>query len=161
MCKIITINGVSQNEKENIFINNNEELKEYKQVFYVRTKEEIEEKINEIVKKSDAADLKLLIFANKKYTGKCTEVVEYDSASGYPKMYKDFMKFTGLCEKYIYEGETIAVIIESVSDVEDMCDSFDQEVADRTKTNIRQSFDKMVSLQNFYITFRIETEKLY
>lgn len=158
--KIITINGVSQKGGFDEFVNE-EKTGAQKKVFYVRTKEEKEEKIKEIVEKIDTNCLKLLIFANKKYTEKCTEFVQYDIGEGYSKMYKNFMRFVGLCEKYIYDGEDIVVLLDDAIDIEDMCEAFDAEVNERVRANIKQILNRITALGNLLISFRIEASKDY
>lgn len=157
--KIISINGNKKNLEIDSVLEENG-LKDHKKVFMVCTKEEREEKINEIIKSAENHNLKLMIFANKKHTEKCAEFIEYQN-SDYSTMYKNFMKFVSLCEKYAFEGENMVIIIDDLTEIEDMCASFETDIADRMMSNIQQKINRFASLRNLFVSFRVETSKAY
>lgn len=162
MFKIITINGVAIDNKFKDFEVDNEKIEGGKRkVFYLRTKEEIDNNIEEIAIGCQERGLKLLIFAEKNHTVKCDELMIYNKSEGYPKMYKNFMKLVSLCEKYVFDSEDVVVILENAIDIEDMFDSFDDDVNARAQTNIKQLAKKFLALGNTYITYRIEKPVLY
>lgn len=153
--KIITINGNRRNDKFKDFVISETLLEAGKQkVFDVESLEEKETIINEIQNECKARDLKLVVFANKKGTDWCTECVEYNLDEDSSLTYKNFMKFMGECEKLIFKGEDIVVLIEDASVVDNILDSFDDDVNERAKTNVRNSFNKILALENLVIAFR-------
>ncbi|MBR7172735.1 MAG: hypothetical protein IKD36_02970 [Clostridia bacterium] len=162
MCKIITINGVSvKNKFEEFVINSSKISAGSRKVFYVSTKEEREEKIKKIEETCENTGLKLFIFANKKYTGKCTESFVYDEVLDYPKMYKKFISMFSEWERLALQGEDVVVLLENTEDVDDMLSSFDEGVNERTKNNVKSLIDRFVSLGNVFITFRLELKVKY
>ena len=98
--------------------------------------------------------MKLLVFANKKCTGWCTKCVEYSLEDESSVTYKNFMKFMSECEKLIFNGEDIVVLIDEASVIDEVLDSFDEDVNERAKTNVGKSFDKILALENLVIAFR-------
>lgn len=153
--KIITINGNRRNDKFKDFVISESLLEAGKQkVFDVESLAEKETIINEIQNECKTRDLKLVVFANKKCTDWCTNCVEYNLDEDSSLTYKNFMKFMSECEKLIFKGEDIVVLIEDASVVDNILDSFDDDVNERVKTNVRNSFNKILALENLVIAFR-------
>lgn len=161
MFKIITVNGVAVSNKFNDFAIEKETLSSgTKHYFYVRTKEEKEEKINKIESYCKEKNAKMLLFANKKHTDWCT-LVTYDKNEGFSKMYKNFMSIMSECEKLEFEGEDFVLVIESAEDIDSMIESFDDDVLARTKNNINSMVEKLLNLGNVFVSFRTEVSKNY
>ena len=153
--KIITINGNRKNNKFKDFVINDNIFEAGKQkTFDVSSDAERETLIKDIQKACEARDLKLVIFANKKCTDWCTKCVEYNLEEDTSVTYKNFMKFMGECEKLIFKGEDIVVLIDEASVVDDVLDSFDDDVNERAKSNVKETFDKILALENLVIAFR-------
>lgn len=162
MCKIITINGIGVKNKFTNFVVDDVSIDGgSRQVFYVSTKEEREEKINKISKLCEENDIDLLIFSNKKYTNKCTKTTIYNLELGYSKMYKQFMSMFSEWERLSTLGRDVVILIENTEDVDDMLNSFDEEVNIRTKSNIKGLIEKFVALGNAFVTFRMEVVVSY
>lgn len=159
MFKVITVNGVSLEDKFKEFEINDEKLVAGKnKVFYVRTKEEREEMIEKIAKKCNNLGIKLLVFAQKKHNVSCTDLIEYNKDDGYPLMYKNFMKMISECEKLVVSGEDIVILLEDAIDIEEMSDSFGADVNFRLQNNISSIFKKLLGLGNLIVSFRIQQE---
>ena len=64
------------------------------------------------------------------------------------------MKFMGECEKLIFKGEDIVVLIEDASVIDNVLESFDEDVYERAKTNVGDALDKILAIENLVIAFR-------
>ena len=160
--KIITINGNRRNNKFKDFAISGKVIEAGKQkVFDIESTEEKENIVEEIQKECETRDLKLIVFANKKCTGWCTECVEYNLEDNSSVTYKNFMRFMGECEKLIFKGEDVVVLIDDASVIDEVLDSFDDDVNERAKTNVSKSFDKILALENLVIAFRYAEVKAF
>ncbi len=153
--KIITVNGNRKNNKFKDFVIKSNTLEAGKQtVFDIETNEEKENIILNIQNECQERDLNLVIFANKKCTGWCTNCVEYNLEDDFSITYKNFMKFMGECEKHIFKGEDIVVLIDEMAVVNNVLDAFDEDVNKRAKTNVSEAVNKILALENLVIAFR-------
>ena len=153
--KIITINGNRINNKFKDFVVSGNVLEAGKQkVFDATTDEEKENIILSIQKECEIRDLKLIVFANKKCTNWCTKCIEYNLEDDFSITYKNFMKFMGECEKFVFSGEDIVVLIDEASVIDEILDSFDDDVNERAKINVDEAINKILALENLVIAFR-------
>ena len=64
------------------------------------------------------------------------------------------MKFMSECENLIFKGEDIVVLIDEASVINTVLESFDEDVNERAKTNVSESLNKILALENLVIAFR-------
>ncbi len=157
--KIITINGTRTTEAFKDFVVAHQLLEVGKRKnFDVSTEAEkanIEKQIHEICEKRN---LKLVVFSNKKCTNWCTECVEYNEADEPSIIYKNFVKFIGICEKLVYDKEDFVILIDNISLIDDVIESFDEDVCERAKASTKQKLNTFLSLENLLITFTMAKE---
>lgn len=160
--KIITVNGNRINDKFANFVINDHILEAGKHktfdVSSIAEKESIEKQIHKIC---EARALKLVVFSKKKCTNWCTECVEYDLNAEPSVIYKNFVKFIGICEKLVYNKEDIVIMIDDISLIDEVLDSFDEDVAERAKANTKEKIDTFLALENLLVTFTVQEEKVF
>lgn len=157
--KIITINGQTVNDL-NSTINKIGKAGQ-KQVFHLRTKEEIRKEINLLEDSCIASNVYLLVFSSSRYTGENTysEVIKPSEKS--TKIYKQFISFIDTCEKHVYENKNIIVAIDELDLVISVIDSFGEEFATRIKKHLQQKVEKLLELGNALNIYKLEVESDY
>jgi len=160
--KIVTINGISIGGKfGSLTISGRSVVKGDNQVFNLRTKEEIENSINEIVETVEGSNLKLLIFSNKKYLDNENLNATYSLDEENSKIYKKFMNLVKTCEKFCSESEDVVLVIENADDIQKMINSFESSVSERIKKHLKEMFSKFLNLENIVISYKIEEDFNY
>lgn len=160
--KIVTINGKKLDHNlKNLALDNEFIGEGTNQVFYYRTKEEIEENIKTLATFCEEQNIKVFVFATKKYTGKTTETVVYDNTESVNQVYKKIMMLFSLSEKAVYENEDVLVLIENFNDIENCLESFENDVLERSKSFIEQKVEKLTKLDNSCVIFRLEKQANY
>lgn len=154
--KIISINGKVVGGASR---SNNKNLGK-KQVFHLSTKEEVTKEIKKILKESDE-NLKYLIFSSEDYSGSNVEQIKTDKKQSFAKSYKQFMSFVNLCEKFVYEGESIVVITDEADFVEETLNSLDADVSTRTKKHLQSRINDLLALGNALLIYKLEKEAIY
>lgn len=131
-----------------------------KQVFHLSTKEEVRKEIKKILKNSDE-NLKYVVFSAEDYSSEKVEQIKTDKKLSSEKAYKQFMSFVNLCEKYVYEGESIVVITDEADFVEETLNSLDTDVSNRTKKHLQTRINDLLALGNALIIYKLEKEAIY
>ena len=139
--KIVSINGKVVNQKNTL---ENENLGK-QQVFHYSTKEEISKEILNFLKENK--DLKTIVLSREDYSSNCDTMVKIDETQDHCLNYKQFMSFVTLCEKFVFEGETFAIVTDESDFIEKTIESLDEEVSNRTKN---------ISLRKLKNLFRLE-----
>lgn len=152
--KIISINGkiINSNDTKN-------EILGKKQVFHFCTKEEINKDILKVLKENK--DLKTLVYSSENYDGLCDVFVKPESLEDSQKAFKNIMNFVNLCEKYIFEGETVVVLTDEPDHIESVINSLDEEVSNRTKKHLQTRINELLALGNALIVYKIDKEFIY
>lgn len=157
--KIISINGEKATDYESEI--NKVGKAGQKQVFHLRTKEEIEEEIKNLEKICESNGVELLVFSNKEYKGSHTQSVVIEEGERAAKIYKKFIGFVEACEKCIFENQNIVVAIDELDRVMESIESFDEESSSRIKKHLQQKVEKLLSLGNALNIYKLESEKQY
>lgn len=153
--KIISINGkIVNNQNES----KNENLGK-KQVFHFCTKEEIKKDILKVLKENK--ELKTIVYSSENYEKECDVFVKTETIEDSQKAFKHIMNFFNLCEKYIFEGETIVILTDELDYIEKVIDSLDEEVSNRTKKHLQSRINEILSLGNALIVYKLDTDFIY
>ena len=152
--KIISINGkiINSNDTKN-------EILGKKQVFHFCTKEEINKDILKVL--NENKDLKTLVYSSENYKDNCDVFVKTETSDDSQKAFKHIMNFVNLCEKYIFEGETIGVLTDELDYIESVVDSLDEEVSNRTKKHLQTRINELLALGNALIVYKLDTNFIY
>lgn len=150
--KIVSINGKIVNDTKNENLGKS-------QVFHFRTKDEIKNEILKVL--NENKDIKTIIYSRDDYKNNCENFVKTEVCEDKQKSFKHIMSFVNLCEKYIFEGETIIVVTDEADFVESVIDSLDEEVAERTKKHLLAKIEEFVALGNALIVYKQDTELIY
>ena len=153
--KIVSINGKVVDNKKDY---DSEILGKY-QVFHYSTKEEIKKEINKLLKNNKG--LKTIVYSRENYLKEATYYIEVDVNQNEQKAYKQFMSFVNLCEKCVFEGETIVVVTDEADFVEETLNSLDEDVSSRTKKHLQTRIDELLALGNALVVYKGETELIY
>ena len=103
----------------------------------------------------------MFVFGTKKYTGNTVETVVYNNNDGEDKVYKNFMLFLNLCEQAMLESQDFIVVIQNYADIVKFINSLEPDVMARAKELINYKVDKMLSLENVWISFKLQENKTY
>lgn len=153
--KIITINGVVKKDKFDNFKVKNYAIKAGKKTSIdVQDYEEIEKLKLQVQAECKTRELKLVQFLSSTTNEGCSEVILYNKADNASKTYKNFMKFMGVCEKLVYSGEDIVILIEDALVIDKLFEDFDEAVSERAQNNINSSLNKFLALGNAIVSFR-------
>lgn len=160
--KIVTINGKKLDRKLADLMLDDDLIGEgTSQDFYVRTKEEVEEKLKTLAKNCEQNNIKLIVFATKKYTYKTTESVVYDTNESVEQMYKKIMMLFSVSEKAVYEMHDFVIAVENFDDIENCLNSCEKDVSERSKAYIQKEISKINKLANSWVAFRLEKSSNY
>lgn len=157
--KILTINGEVVNDMASTIEKIEKSGK--KQVFHLRTKEEIRKEISKLQEICNNNGVKLVIFSENNYEGENTSVVTVDVTETYAKIYKQFISFMDECEKFMFENENIVVAIEEMDLIEEVVDSFEEDTSDRIKKYLQHKFEDILKLGNVINIYKLEHETIY
>lgn len=150
--KIVSINGkkISTNIKP-FLIKDEELIAGMRKVFYLRTKEDIEERISLIADECAAQNIKVIAFGlEKKVKGvKSFELTETDR----DKQFKQFMMFIEYCKKLVYENEDIVIIINELNYIEDLIGGLEEDVSKRVRSHLYSDFEDFITLGNILLAF--------
>ena len=153
--KIVSINGKVTNYAKNL----DNEILGKKQVFHFCTKEEINKDIkNLLITNKDA---KTIVYSREDYSKYCSSQIKTDAELDTQKAYKQFMSFVDLCEKYVFEGETIVVVTDESEFIEEMVESFDEAVSSRIKKHLQTKIDELLSLGNALVVYKLDKYFIY
>lgn len=160
--KIISINGIKIIDKFKELTVQKLQLKGgSKEVFYLRTKEEIEKSIlnlNELCKKSD---INLMVFSsNENFTDikNCVTISENDT---YSAIYKNLMRFVEIAEKAMFNSEDVLIVVDEAKIVLKAIDSFEKDVSDRIKKHLSKIIDRLLKTGNVLLFFRVRENITY
>lgn len=153
--KIISINGKVVNETAGL----NSEYFGKKQVFHYRTKEEIKEEILKILKENKNA--KTIVFSREDYSAFCDEYVQTNENDDSYKNYKQFMTFVELCEKFVFDGETILVVTDEMEFIQQTIEGLDSDVSERTKKHLLARIDELLALGNALLIMKQDKYFIY
>lgn len=150
--KIVSVNGkkVSSNIKP-FEIKDENLIAGMQKVFYLRTKEDIEERIALIINECEKQNIKVVAFGlEKKFKGVDSfEFSENDSE----KKFKQFMIFIEYCKKLIYENEDIVIIINDLNYIEDLIGNLEEDVSKRVRSHLYSDFEDFITLGNILLAF--------
>jgi len=157
--KIISVNGEMVNDL-------NSTIKQtaksgQKQVFNLRTKEEIQKEIRDLEKSCEDNNVHLMVFSSDEYFGKNTHCVVVENDEQPNKVYKKLVSFVDACEKCVFENKNIVVAVDVFDFVNDAIDSFENESSARIKKHLQQKFETLLKLGNALNIYKIENERKY
>ena len=152
--KIISINGkiINSNDTKN-------EILGKKQVFHFCTKEEINKDILKVL--NENKDIKTIVYSSEDYEENCDVFVKTEKSDDSQKEFKHIMSFVNLCEKHIFEGDTIVVLTDELDYIERVIDSLDEEVSNRTKKHLQTRINEFLALGNALIVYKLDTNFIY
>lgn len=160
--KIITINGVVQKDRfENFKVKTYTIKAGKKNSVDVQDFDEIERLKLQVKTECQTRGLKLVQFSSSTTQNDYGEIVLYNREDSSSKTYKNFMKFMGVCEKQVYSGEYVVILIEDARVTDSLFDDFDEAVGERAQNNINNSLKKFLALGNALISFRRVEEMEY
>lgn len=155
--KIISINGKIINDTNKLSSDNFGK----KQVFHYCTKEEIKNDIKNQIKQNKQDDVKIVVFSEDDYSKLDVEYIKANKNQTAEQSYKQIMSFVNLCEKYVYDGENIVLITDESNFVEEVIDSLDEGVADRTKKHLQARINDFLALGNALLVFKLDKDFIY
>ncbi len=154
--KIVSINGKTITKNIKPFEINSEIVGAgSRKVFYIRTKEKIEEEIEKIKQNAKSQGLKLVYFG----ANNCGEgaFFKFSGIAG-AGAFKDFMAFVQHIKKLVYENQDVVAVVEDMLAVEAIFSSLDEEVSARAKAALAAEVCDFVKLGNILLTFhKLET----
>lgn len=160
--KILTVNGIKVEDKfKDLEIFGTKIKGGSRQVFKFSTKEEINANILKLQMISEKIETKVFVFSEKEYKSNRVSTVVYDRNDSSSNLYKKFMLFVGECEKEVFAGEDVIVVIDEPKVVQTAIDSFEYDVGDRIKKHLQSEFEKILSLGNVLIVYEIEESFTY
>ena len=106
-------------------------------------------------------DLKTIVYSSEDYEGKCDLFVKTEKAEDSQKSFKHIMNFVNLCEKCVFEGDTIVVLTDEADFVGDVIDSLDEEVSNRTKKHLQSRINEFLALGNALIVYKLDKDFIY
>ena len=160
--KIISINGIKIVDKFKELTVQRFNLKSgSKEVFYLRTKEEIENDILRLVESSTKADIKTLVLSSNKNFENKENFVVFDESESYSAIYKKLMRYVELAEQALFNSEDILIIIDEAKIVLKAIDSFEKDVSDRIKKHLNSTIDRMIKTGNVILFYRVRENITY
>ena len=159
--KIISINGNKVKDEKQA-----KKLKKLKigekQVFHLRTKEEVNLEIINTIKESLNAGLKVVVLSGKTYVDdKNVQYLIVDQNQNNSQKYKKINEFISVCEKFVYNGENIVVVTDKSDLVEGVIDSFESDVSLRIKKHLQNKIDELLDLGNVLAIFKLDADFIY
>ena len=127
-----------------------------KQVFHLSTKEEIETEIKNIKEHCTKSGAKFAVFAADGCDGDA--VVKVDANDADEVVYKKLVQFISLTEKAIYDGESVVAVMTDTDLVERAINSFDEQIASRTKKHLQDKQEAFAKLGNVLLIFKLDEE---
>ncbi len=160
--KIVSVNGKNiENNLEEFDVGDITLYNGGRQVFHCRTKEEIQQNINQVINNCQNKNIKCLIFADAEKYNFSGEVVAYSEADDSSKIYNKLMQFISQAEKYIYNNEPVVAIICETQTLSKVINSFDEEVAERTKKHLLEKEDLCTSLGNVLLIYSLDKTEIF
>lgn len=155
--KIISINGNLVGNKKQL---NNENLGK-KQVFHFSTKDEINDEILSQIKKAKEDCLQVVVYSENEIFGRGVEFIKADKSLSKQQAYKDFVTLINICEKFVFEGENIALITDESEFIEEVIESFETDVSNRIKKHLQSKINEFIELGNALLVYKSEREAIY
>lgn len=159
--KIYSINGVKIKNNAPITIGDSVVYWGRSQDFYLSTKEEIKQKINNLINWCKDKDVMLSIFSNDIYVENNTFCMNYDKDAEYTQIYKKLMLFLDKCDSLALSGENTIMVIDDKALVEKVICSFDDDIFMRIKKHLNEVLSNMVEVGNICILFKVQEEFKY
>lgn len=160
--KIISINGIKIIDKFKELTVQKLQLKGgSKEVFYLRTKEEIEKSIINLNELCNKSDINLMVFSsNTNFTNikNCVTISENDT---YSAIYKNLMRFVEIAEKAMFNSEDVLIVVDEAKIVLKAIDSFEKDVSDRIKKHLSKIIDRLLKTGNVLLFFRVRENITY
>lgn len=155
--KIVSINGRVINDTDKL----NKDKFGKKQVFHYSTKEEINSEITNQIKIALNDNVKIVVFSGEDYSDFDICFVKADKNQPNEKAYKQFMSLVNLCEKFVYDGETVVIITDESDHIETVINTFDGEVASRIKRHLQSRINDFLGLGNALLVYKQDVEAIY
>ncbi|MBP3581353.1 MAG: hypothetical protein J6J33_01205 [Clostridia bacterium] len=160
--KILTVNGIKVEDKFKDFELFGTKVKGgSRQVFKFSTKEEIDASILNLHRVGEQVDSKVFVFSKKNYISNNVSTVTYDETDSSSNIYKKFMRFISECEKKVFDGEDVIVVVDQTTAVKSAIDSFEYDVSERIKKHLQSEFTKILSLGNVLIIYELNENVIY
>jgi len=157
--KIISINGEKVNDLDSTIKQVGKAGQ--KQVFHLRTKEEINKEFEKLEKECEENGVHFMAFSSYEYNGKNTFSIVTEEGEAFSKVYKKFITFVDACEKCVFENKNIMVAVSETGMVYDAIESFGEESATRIKKHLQQKIESLLKLGNALNIYKIEKESNY
>lgn len=160
--KIISINGVKVSNKfSNLSVSGETVEKGKIKDFYLGTKEEINKEILDLIKKATKVGIKVVTFSVKDFSSKGANSVVYQNDEPENNIYKKLIYLANVCEKELYDGEDVILLVDDEFFIEDAIENLEFDVKERLKKYISSAKDKMLELGNAICCFKIANEVTY
>lgn len=160
--KIVSINGEKIANKIKTFeVGKHKIGAGFSKVFHLRTKEERENLNLEIKNSCNNLGLQLITFGLEEYNGSCIKNFLLDVSENYNNQYKQFITFIEYCKKLIYENKDFIMLIQDMKLIDNILDSFDDDVVDRIKSHLNEDLNDIVKLGNVLIGFNFAKKSSY
>ena len=160
--KILTINGLKVEDRfsglelSGVYIKGGS-----KQDFRFSTKEEINANMLKLQMACDKLNAKIFVFSKNKYSTNNIVTVEYSEDDNGSNVYKKLMLFISECQKAVFDGGDVVVVIDQTEAIENAIKSFENDVQARIKKHLQSDFAKMLSLGNVLIVYELDEEVTY
>lgn len=160
--KILTINGIKVEDKFKGLELSGVQIKGgSKQDFRFSTKEEINANILKIKLTCESLNAKVFVFSKENYTSGNIFTTMYSEKDSSSNLYKKLMLFIGECQKAVFDGEDVVVVIDQTVAIEKAINSFENDVKMRTKKHLQSEFSKILSLGNVLIVYELDEDATY
>ena len=71
------------------------------------------------------------------------------------------MTVVDLCEKYVFEGESIVVVTDELEFIEETIESLDEAVSSRAKKHLQAKVKELLELGNALIIYKLDKNFIY
>ncbi len=160
--KILTVNGIKVEDKfKDLELYGTKIKGGSHQVFKFSTKEEIDTNILKLQTISEQTDSKIFVFSKKNYKTNNITTITYNEKDNSSCIYKKFMLFISECERKVFDGEDVIVVVDQTAELGSAIESFELDVSERIKKHIQSEFAKILSLGNVLIIYEVEERVIY
>ena len=160
--KILTVNGIKVEDKfKDLEICGTRIKGGSRQVFKFSTKEEIDANILKLQMISEKTGSKIFVFSKNNYKSNNVSTITYSDDDNSATIYKKLMLFISECEREVFDGEDVIVVVDQPAKVNLAIESFEYDVKDRIKKHLQSEISKILSLGNVLIVYELEEGAIY
>ncbi|MBQ8451180.1 MAG: Rho termination factor N-terminal domain-containing protein [Clostridia bacterium] len=158
--KVLSINGkLLKNNFESLKIENENIKRGKTNPFYLRTKDEINKEIKNLIEKAQSQNLEIAIYANSDFAYENAKCVVYDENE--KNVYKKIISFVNICEKAIFESRDLLIVFDDFKNFKNQIDGLESGIKERLVKYLSSVKEKSLKLGNAIVEFLILEEVTY